>query len=422
MNFISPVLSSKFETLHSIRQRRINQSSQRISSGNRLASNPSQDSGSYRISKRLEMESKFSNSAKKNLANAYTMAQQQANIISHAEGIISKMNKLAYQATDPISTNLDREILNIEFQDLSKTLESLMFDRTFNKQLLDPQAADYVDKTVVFPDNETSSGVYSKKIDISAISAKVKLWWNSYTSRDRIQLKQGDRWFFDSGEYSSNIGNGIRSETTGVQTMYGDYFEIDIQTNQVSLFQAPDNKGNANSSLAPGYPKTQSPLGDSTVIDIVVNSPGPEGIVRSGTVDWSWSVSIEADQVEGPKGISDEQGGMYELKPLGFSTLKGYELTSRVSASDALNRSQDELESLRTQIYTLSKTFSEIEYKSDRAENKNISQQVALSRISDTDFASECTTLAKNLLLQEVSTHARLHSRLSADSVLNLIS
>ena len=94
------------------------------------------------------MESKFSNSAKKNLANAYTMAQQQANIISHAEGIISKMNKLAYQATDPISTNLDREILNIEFQDLSKTLESLMFDRTFNKQLLDPQAADYVDKTV----------------------------------------------------------------------------------------------------------------------------------------------------------------------------------------------------------------------------------------------------------------------------------
>ena len=113
---------------------------------------------------------------------------------------------------------------------------------------------------------------------------------------------------------------------------------------------------------------------------------------------------------------------MYELKPLGFSTLKGYELTSRVSASDALNRSQDELESLRKQIYTLSKTFSEIQYKSDRAENKNISQQVALSRISDADLASECTNLAKNLLLQEVSSHARLHSRLSADSVLNLIS
>ena len=37
-----------------------------------------------------------------------------------------------------------------------------MFDRTFNNQLLDPQAADYIDKTIVYPDEETASGAIQK--------------------------------------------------------------------------------------------------------------------------------------------------------------------------------------------------------------------------------------------------------------------
>ena len=67
---------------------------------------------------------------------------------------------------------------------------------------------------------------------ISALVEKLKE--NPENRFHRYNLAQA---FFDSGEYSSNIGNGIRSETTGGQTMYGDYFEIDIQPNKVSLFQ-----------------------------------------------------------------------------------------------------------------------------------------------------------------------------------------
>jgi flagellin-like hook-associated protein FlgL len=46
----------------------------------------------------------------------------------------------------------------------------------------------------------------------------------------------------------------------------------------------------------------------------------------------------------------------------------------------------------------------------------------ALGRINDTDMASEYTNLAKNLLLQKASNHALIHSRLSAENVINLIS
>ena len=395
MSFISPVMSARFETHNSIRQRRISESSNRIATGNRLSSDPSHDSAAYRISKRLEIESKFSNSAKKNFENAYTLAQQQSDIVSYAENVIKQMNKLAYDATDPTSSDHEREILNHEFQEHSKTLESLMFDRSFDRQLLDPQAAEYIDRTIVYPDEQTSSGVYSKKIDISALGAKVMLWWNSYDSRDRIQLKQGDNWFFDSGEYLSDTGSGVRSETVNGQTVVGDYFEIDIQPNQVSYTNAPE---------------------------IVVNEPGPERIARSGGTDWSWSVSISPEQIDGTKGIADEKGTLYELSPIGFSTLKGYDISSRISASNSLARSELELESLRKQIYKLAKTFSEIRLKSDYIGQKNVAQQTALSRISDSDLASEYTSLAKNLLLQKASNHALVHSRISAENIINLIS
>jgi len=141
MNFISPVMSSRFETLNSMRQRDISESSNRIASGKRFSANPSRDSAAYRMSTRLEIESKFSDSAKKSLDNAYTLAQQQSDIVSYAESVIKRMNVLAYEATDPTSNSFDRESLNREFQEHSKTLESLIFDRTFDQQLLDPQAA-----------------------------------------------------------------------------------------------------------------------------------------------------------------------------------------------------------------------------------------------------------------------------------------
>ena len=175
-------------------------------------------------------------------------------------------------------------------------------------------------------------------------------------------------------------------------------------------------------SLAPGYPQTLAPSGESTTIEITVNEPGPEGIIRTGPINWSWAVSISPEQIEGPQGIIDEKGGLYELTPLGFSTLKGYTINSRTDASLALERSRQELESVRNQIYTLAKTFSEIKIISEKVNHKIFAQQVAIGRIKDANIASEYTNLAKNLLLQEVNNQSIIHSRMHADRILKLIS
>ena len=70
MSLISPVLDNRHQIRQSIRQRQIVDSNERISSGNRINNNQSIDSGSLRISTRLEAENKISHSAKKNLENS----------------------------------------------------------------------------------------------------------------------------------------------------------------------------------------------------------------------------------------------------------------------------------------------------------------------------------------------------------------
>ena len=101
--------------------------------------------------------------------------------------------------------------------------------------------------------------------------------------------------------------------------------------------------------------------------------------------------------------------------------MAGLSLLNREEASNALSKTREEGKSIETQIFTLSKTFSEIKFETERVESKSQSQKISLGRIQDTDMASEYTGLAKNLLLQESSNKAMIHSRISAENVFNLL-
>ena len=116
MSLITPVLGSHHQIRQSIRSRQITDANDRISSGNRINNSRAVDSGSLRISERLKIENKFSHAAKRNLENAYNLAQYQADILNYADGTMRRMNDLAYQATDIMTSQSDREVLDAEFK------------------------------------------------------------------------------------------------------------------------------------------------------------------------------------------------------------------------------------------------------------------------------------------------------------------
>ena len=426
MSLITPTLDNRHQIRQSIRRRQIVDSNERISSGNRLTNSQSVDSGALRISKRLEVENKISHSAKKNLENAYHLAQYQSDILSYADNTMKRMNELAYEATDMIYSQNDRENLNTEFQSLSGQLTDLLYDRTYDKVMFDPLSSTNIETIDLPPPVAGSSSRVSEKIDIGALSSKVKLWWDPLTARDRFQIYVGGKRIFDTGEYRSNVG-GRRSEVVNGETRTGDYFEVDFGPGQISVTEANDNRGNGDfldyydNVPTSDYPFTDTPNGDSSIVEFVINDEGPEGIAKSsGTVWYRW-LEIEKQAIEGPKGVKNEKGDLLQIEPVGFSTLSGLSLLTREDASNALTKTREETDSIQTQIFTLSKTFSEIKFETERVESKSQSRKVSLGRIQDTDMASEYTNLAKNLLIQQTSDHAMIHSRISAENVFNLL-
>ncbi len=454
MSIISPFIDNHHQIRQSIRQRQIVDSNERISSGNRFNDSQSGDPGSLRISTRLEVENKFSHSTKKNLENAYILAQYQADVMHSADNVLGRMNDLAYQATDIMTSNNQREVLDTEFKSLSGQLTDLLFDRTFGKVLFDPLASENI-KTFNSGPKKTGSAarVEEPSIDLGALSAKVKLWWDPMYVRDRFQIYVGGKRIFDTGEYRSNVG-GTRSETVSDVPQYdgsgnkildsngdhifqsqvidGDYFEIDFGPGTIGVQEGTDsnpnhgNSGDAGDFSSYGYEPnhyifTDAPVGDSSVIQFVINDEGPEGITKSPNTLWDRFYKIEAKELIGPKGIKNEKGELLEIQPVGFATMSDQDLLSRENASVALTKTRDEIKSLQTQLYTLAKTFSEIKFGIERVESRSRTQQTSLGKIKDADVASEYTKLAKNLIVQEATNHAMVHSRVSAANTFNLL-
>lgn len=455
MSLIYSTLDNRHQIRQSIRQREITEASQRITSGNRLSTNNNKDSGALRISSRLKSLTNIGGITKRNLDNAYHLIQYQSDILHYAENTISRMNEIAYQATDIMLSKSERRNLDEEFQSHIETLKDILYDRTFGKVMFDPLASKNIESLSI----EGQSGGPTTSIkeieNFGSLGGKIQLWWQPYTARDRIQIFQGDRWFFDSGEYMSahDINQNGYYDMPGVEyrafdgtrkedgsPVFGDKFEIDFQPNQISVTTDPGNIGNSEEFLVlsdsnqdgfgdtyirteslSGYPKFREPIGDTSKLKFIVNGSGQENVLRQRGTVWDYFLKIDKNYITGPKGIKNELGELMQFDTVGFSTLEGLSVKNRLDATTAQSKTKDELDSISSQISTLAKSFSELRFRSDRAEIKTTSSHIALGKITDTNMAQEATDLAKNLLVQGMSNKAIVHSKISAKNVFELL-
>ena len=126
-------LSSYSDRMLSIRQKSINDSIKKLSSGSRYLK--SQDDAAM-LSVKLKMDAaKYKNeSARNKLANAVSFTDLQDGMLSNAQNILSRMSELkGLSINDPLKSQQDIEAYNNEFHNLQKELFDLRLKRSTNQ-------------------------------------------------------------------------------------------------------------------------------------------------------------------------------------------------------------------------------------------------------------------------------------------------
>ena len=436
-------LSSYSDRMLSIRQKSINDSIKKLSSGSRYLK--SQDDAAM-LSVKLKMDAaRYKNeSARNKLANAVSFTDLQDGMLSNAQSILSRMSELkGLSINDPLKSQQDIEAYNNEFHNLQKELFEVS-KTTFNGLSL---FATTVESTggneVSFKggDNEINSTTLitdSAKISIQKLPLLAALtirlndntlsaindptYGTGYDSTGKSILSgtSDSNWSANGGDAIkanlSSPGSGIEwieAASGGTQDSNGSFWDTYKTTFDMSGFKSP-----SMAIIGPG-----SILGDDHKVylngDLVIDRTG---VVNGGR--WNSNSGLNELEVK----IKRSLGGRSALAlnysinatPIGQFILntkysdRVYQnetialgVESDVSLSNLnnipmsyLNQALENLSYLRSQTAAIS---SRLKFTSDLEYMTKSNVKRAYSRISDVNYASESSRLARHKIMTSSS-------------------
>ena len=110
-----------------------------------------------------------------------------------------------------------------------------------------------------------------------------------------------------------------------------------------------------------------------------------------------------------------------EIYAVGFSELEHLSIKSSRLAASSLDALSEERGNIRYQMGVLAGEIAAFETRMEVLGEKTQNERFALEKVSGVDLAYEMTKMAKNKILEEATSRAMIHSRLSAQHVFDLI-
>ena len=147
----------------------MNKAMLRISSGYRINS-AADDAAGLAISEKMRAQIRGLNMASKNIQDGISLVQTAEGALNETHAIIQRMRELAVQASNDTLTDKDRELLDIEYQELKKEINRISTDTEFNtKTLLDGSHKDSPLKIQVGANSGQSMDIYIGQVDTAGL-------------------------------------------------------------------------------------------------------------------------------------------------------------------------------------------------------------------------------------------------------------
>lgn len=420
-------LQSKRDHIQSNAEMKI--ASDRLSKGNRLDSGK-RDVGApgfeaYLCSSRIQDRAE-----KVNLKNFHGFLQAQSDGLTRARTIYDRMGVLASRVLDPTINERDNQQLNKEFSELSSELVNLVKKKVNGNLLFGGKSADFTDGLT--DTNETGATPLKESQDVQSTSGKISISLSPGGAADQIWVFQGklpvelDEYFdastylnsgnlFDSTDVArlNELNNKLYSHfnthgifTTGPWQTEGtandnnfDTFEVEYDSCNVTVTPSfDDNNASFGKTLydnlaTSGDLRTNIPPGDSTIITMIGVNAGNTAIYN---VKASFIPTLPYNDI-----LIPSSGQIFPA--ISFGNLGCSDISTEENANKVLSALDAELTNLTDSMANIAAAQSRYLNETESLEEKEVTSEVSISRISDTDFAKEAINFTKSKLKSEMS-------------------
>ena len=452
----------------------LNHSAQKVGTGKKLNS-ASEDSGGLSVAMKLDMDKLKTNSHKVNLQNFITFLQSQDDALSQASKIYERMSVLAQMATDPFLTEAendaasDKELLNIEFKEISERLSSLLDMETNGRRLFGGVKTDFTqglrDGNDFSPDNlpqvttkdvQATSGVITLELSPGILEDQIWVFQGELPSAlDSFFNPPADGGFADTSELTEKLYeyfDGSKDSsfqgifTTGRWQTFGrsddgnfDTFTIDFNSCETKL----DAEFHSNNKTPSGVFLSDSPtdaeiqaanynklLGSELKRRLELDGElllnAPEGISTKITMigvntgnKATYEVSA-AYEPSLPYNDIDIPGTDSIFPAISFGQLHCSSISTTENALTVLGEIDAQLEHLSNSRASIAAAQNRYHHELDKINLNEMSIEQAQSRIVDADFAKEATNLAKQMLSAQMATNSSQKSMKFMDLLIPL--
>ncbi len=353
---------------------RAQHSSERLSSGKRINS-ARDDAAGLQISNRLTTQMRGLDVAVRNANDGISIMQTAEGAMQESTSLIQRMRDLALQSANGVNSSQEREALNQEFSSLNDELNRIAETTSFGgKKLL-----------------------------------------NGSFGQASFQIGAG------SGEAVQLHLKNMRSDSLD---MGGFSYQAQLKTD--NSWQVTDNNRNFEMSYLDQYGQQQTisitaKSGDDIEELATYINGQTDAINASVNEDGQLQLFMAAGKTSGTVSFSGSLANELGMQTLGFETVDSININDVGGAQRAisiLDASMGFVDSHRAELGALQNRFNHAITNLD-----NIHENVAASnsRIVDTDFAKETTSLVKQQILQQVSTSILAQAKQQPNIVLSLL-
>ena len=402
MRIANNVMAMNTHRFYTSNNATVSKSAEKLSSGYRV-NRAGDDAAGLAISEKMRAQVRGMNMASKNSQDAVSLVQTAEGALQEVHSMLQRMNEMAVQSANGTNQNLDREALNLEFNNLKAEIDQVADTTNFNeRKLLDGNGQV---KATFSAAVGSGSGATFGNAGLAGVTV-------SETSGNITTALAANAW----GEGSVALTYGVDAE------------------NKVTLSMGSTVIGRSTGALdgttsARTYTiTTNGEAGGTTLSEVSVTNAAAtveqqKASLTSQSTTQNYSLTRTGDGLTLQVGATASETLNVSIKSMNSTGLgiSASTINTESGARTAIVRTKEAINNVSTQRATLGALQNRLEHKISNLDNTSENLSAAESRIRDVDMAKEMTAFTKNNILSQAATAMLAQANSSPQNVLSLL-